>query len=145
MSPEPCFNRLWRDILLKNVSLRRSDNQVRKACGEYYRITPGYVFRGVPIQIEGPMLVGIDEKAEKILMPFKKPCYGTSLYVIDTDKVEIATLRKTLGKQERGTDTEKAFPGKKSRALPVQPGDERTGSSSHPSLRSHGSKKSSRN
>jgi glycolate oxidase len=37
------------------------------------------------------MLVGIDENGGRILLPFRKPCYGTSLYVIDAKAVIIAT------------------------------------------------------
>jgi len=96
MPPEPCFNRLWSEVLLKNITPRRADNRVRKTCREYYRIVPGYVFRGVPILIERPMLVGIDEEAGRVLMPFRKPCYGTSLYAIDSDRAEIAALREAL-------------------------------------------------
>ncbi|MCU0632615.1 MAG: DUF1894 domain-containing protein [Methanolinea sp.] len=101
MPREPCFNRIWSEILLKNVTPRRADNRVKKTCGEYYPIPPGYVFRDVAIHIEKPMLVGIDEEAGRILMPFKKPCYGTSLYAIDSDGVEIAALRKILGKEDK--------------------------------------------
>lgn len=72
-------------------------------CTEYYQVEPGYLFREVPILIEKPMLVGIDEEAGRILMPFRKPCYGTSLYLIDSDSTEIARLRADLRKNEMPT------------------------------------------
>ncbi|NYT21733.1 MAG: DUF1894 domain-containing protein [Methanomicrobiales archaeon] len=96
MPEGPCFNRLWSEIILKNVTPRRADNRVKKSCGEYYLIPPGTVFREVPITIERAMLVGIDEDEGRILMPFRKPCYGTSLYAIDADREEIARLRVKL-------------------------------------------------
>jgi len=108
MPQEPCFNRLWSEILLKNVTPRRADTRVRKTCKEYYRITPGFVFRGIPLLIEKPMLVGIDEEKGRILLPFKKPCYGTSLYAIDSDNAEIQALREVL------SVSEPEDPGKKS-------------------------------
>jgi len=118
MSPEPCFNRIWSDIILKDATPRRADNRVRKACREHYLITPGYVFRGVTILIERPMLVGIDEEAGRILMPFRKPCYGTSLYAIESDRVEIAALREALSVAEPEN------PGKKivDSSISLQPG-----------------------
>ncbi len=118
MSPEPCFNRIWSDIILKDATPRRADNRVRKSCREYYRIAPGYVFRGVTILIERPMLVGIDEEAGRILMPFRKPCYGMSLYAIDSDRAEIAALRQAL------SVAEPEDPGKKNvdSSISSQPG-----------------------
>ncbi len=100
MPLEPCFNRLWSEVLLKNTTPRRADTRVRKTCKEYYRIMPGFLFRGVSVLIEKPMLVGIDEEAGRIVMPFCKPCYGTSLYVIDSDSAEIEALRKALSVAE---------------------------------------------
>jgi hypothetical protein len=46
------------------------------------------------------MLIGIDEEAGRILMPFRKPCYGTSLYAIDADEEEIARIRFDLRERE---------------------------------------------
>ncbi len=100
MPEGPCFNDLWSEILLKNVTPRRAENRVRKMCHEYYLMEPGYVFRGIPILLSKPLLVGIDDEGERILMPFRKPCYGTSLYVIDSDREEIACLRADLCCQE---------------------------------------------
>jgi hypothetical protein len=97
MPEGPCFNQLFSKIVLKNVTPRRCDNRVRKVCHEYYQLPPGYEFREVPILLGGPMLVGIDEGEGRILMPFRKPCYGTSLYIIETSPEEIASLRADLG------------------------------------------------
>jgi len=101
MMPEgPCFNDLWSDILLKNATPRRADNRVKKICREYYLMEPGYVFRGIPILLSVSMLVGIDDEAGRIMMPFRKPCYGTSLYIIDSDREEIACLRADLCRKD---------------------------------------------
>jgi hypothetical protein len=97
MPEGPCFNQIWSEILLKDVTPRRADNRVRKICHEYYRVEPGYVFRGVPLILSRTMLIGIDEEAGRILMPFRKPCYGTSLYAIDADREEITRIRFDLG------------------------------------------------
>ena len=96
MPEGPCFNQLWSEIILKNVTPRKSDNRVKKSCREYYLIEPGTLFRDVPITLTRTMLVGIDEEAGRILMPFRKPCHGTSLYAIDADREEIAGLRSDL-------------------------------------------------
>jgi hypothetical protein len=96
MPEDICFNRFWTEILLRNSTPRRCDNRVKKACREYYVISPGALFRGVPIQIPVPMLVGIDEEKKRLLVPFRKPCYGLSLYVIESDSREIGEIRKEL-------------------------------------------------
>jgi hypothetical protein len=96
MPQGPCFNQLWSEIILRNVTPRRADNRVKKTCCEYYLISPGTVFRDVPITLTRAMLVGVDEEAGRILMPFRKPCFGTSLYTIDSDRKEIARLRSDL-------------------------------------------------
>ncbi|KUG10012.1 hypothetical protein ASZ90_016591 [hydrocarbon metagenome] len=100
MPEGPCFNQLWSAELLKNVTPRRANNRVRKVCQEYYWIEPGYIFREVPVLLSAPMLIGVDEDTGRILMPFRKPCYGTSLYTIDTDREEIARLRADLVDRE---------------------------------------------
>lgn len=96
MPEDICFNRFWSDIILKNSTPRRCDNRVKKTCREYYVISPGALFRGVPIQIPAPMLVGIDEENKRLLIPFRKPCYGLSLYVIESNGREIEEIRKEL-------------------------------------------------
>jgi len=96
MPEGPCFNQLWSAELLKNVTPRRANNRVRKVCQEYYWIEPGYIFREVPVLLSAPMLIGVDEDTGRILMPFRKPCYGTSLYWIEADPGEIARLRADL-------------------------------------------------
>lgn len=113
MPEGPCFNQLYSEIILKNVTPRRADNQVRKICCECYLLEPGYEFRGVPILLGTPMLVGIDEEEKRILMPFRKPCYGTSLYAIDADRKEIATLREDLCEKEAAGPVTKPKVGKK--------------------------------
>jgi hypothetical protein len=113
MPEGPCFNQLWSEIVLKNATPHRSDNLVKKSCREYYLIPPGYVFRGVPILISVSMLVGIDEEERRILMPFRKPCYGTSLYAIDVDRKEIARLREDLCEKEAAEPVTKPKVGKK--------------------------------
>ncbi|MDD1707514.1 MAG: DUF1894 domain-containing protein [Methanoregulaceae archaeon] len=113
MPEGPCFNQLWSEILLKNVTPRRADNRVKKSCREYYLIPPGYVFRGVPILISVSMLVGIDEELGRILIPFRKPCYGTSLYAINADRKEIACLRADLCGKEAAEPVTKPTAGKK--------------------------------
>jgi hypothetical protein len=105
MPEGPCFNQLWSEIVLANVTPRRSDNRVKKMCREYYLIRQNTLFRDVPITLPRAMLVGIDREAERILMPFRKPCFGTSLYVIDSNREEIELLCPVLG--QPGTRKEK--------------------------------------
>jgi hypothetical protein len=97
MPEGPCFNLIWSEILMKDVTPRRADNRVKKICHEYYRVEPGFVLRGVPLILTRAMLIGIDETSCRILVPFRKPCYGTSLYVINAEMEEMAQIRTDLG------------------------------------------------
>lgn len=108
MPEGPCFNQVFSKIILKNVTPRRCDNRVRKVCRECYQLPPGYEFREVPILLNVPMLVGIDEERGQILMPFRKPCYGTSLYIIEATPEEIVVLRADLGHREIPEPVKKA-------------------------------------
>jgi hypothetical protein len=98
MAPEtPCFNQLWSAIILKNVTARKVNSYIRKTCSEYYTVPPGFVFRGVPILLKAPMLVGLEMKKKKILLPFSKPCYGTMLFELDAAAEDFLVLRSALG------------------------------------------------
>jgi hypothetical protein len=119
MPEGPCFNHIWSEILQKDVTPRRADNRVRKVCREYYLVEPGYVFREVPILLSRAMLVGIDEEGCRILIPFRKPCYGTSLYAIDTDREEIARIRSDLGRREIVEPVKRTGTGKKKTKRPT--------------------------
>jgi hypothetical protein len=96
MPEGPCFNQIGSEILIKDVTPRRSDNRVKKICHEYFRVEPGFVLLGVPLILSRPMLIGIDETSGRILVPFRKPCYGTSLYVINAEREEMAHIRTDL-------------------------------------------------
>jgi len=96
MPEGPCFNQIGSEILMKDVTPRRADNRVKKICHECYRVDPGFVLRGVPLILTRAMLIGIDETSGRILVPFRKPCYGTSLYVVDAEREERARIRTDL-------------------------------------------------
>lgn len=108
MPKGPCFNQIWSGVILKNATARRVNNRVKKVCSEYYWLEPGHLFRGIPILLIAPMLIGIDEDAGRILMPFRKPCYGTSLYCIDSSREEIALLRAELAAATAGSGERRA-------------------------------------
>jgi hypothetical protein len=113
MPEGPCFNQVWSEILEKDLTPRKADNRVRKLCREYYLVEPGYEFRGIPIILSRAMLIGIDEEGCRILIPFQKPCYGTSLYGIDTDGREIARIRSDLGRKETVEPEKRTRTGRK--------------------------------
>jgi hypothetical protein len=88
---------------------------VWKHCGEYYLMPPGFVFRGIAIQLKSPLLVGFIRETHKILMPVTKPCYGTMLYEIHAHDEDYAYLSAALERKNAETsrrDEEK--PDKKS-------------------------------
>ncbi len=78
---------------MKNTTPRRADNRVKRVYPEVYQIEPGYVFREVPILLPRPMLFGINETESRIVIPFRKPCFGLSLYSINTNQEEIGRMR----------------------------------------------------
>ncbi|MDD1708227.1 MAG: DUF1894 domain-containing protein [Methanoregulaceae archaeon] len=100
MPEGPCFNQIGSKIFMKDVTPRRADNRVKKICHEYYRVEPGFVLRGVPLILTRAMLIGIDETSGRILVPFRKPCYGTSLYVIHAEREELTQIRTDLRTQD---------------------------------------------
>ena len=41
-----CFNQLWSEIILKDVTPRGTNACIRKRCSEYYRVPPGFEIPG---------------------------------------------------------------------------------------------------
>jgi hypothetical protein len=98
MAPEGlCMNRLWEAEILKNVTPRKVNAYIKRTCREYYEMPPGFLFRGIPILLISPMLVGLMPRKKKILMPYSKPCYGTMLFLLPEEEGDFAYLRKKLG------------------------------------------------
>lgn len=96
--PARCIRYLCTDPVLSGVTGRKVNNYVKKHCTEYYKVPPGFVFRGIAIQLKSPMLIGLLPESSTILMPFTKPCYGTMLYAVPAEEGDFACLRSALGK-----------------------------------------------
>ena len=98
MSQSRCINRLSSTIILKDSSVEEINEYVKRVCAEYYVVSPGFEFRGVAILLDKPMFLGFRIKRNKILLPFKKPCFGPMLYEVDAEEGDFASLRERLGK-----------------------------------------------
>ncbi len=98
--PSRCVNNLGGKVLLKDVTPDQANDYVRKHCKEYYEIHPDFVFRDVRVLLKSPMLVGLQIRRGRILLPFKKLCsgYGTMLYEITAKEADIDFIRRNLVK-----------------------------------------------
>lgn len=98
MSQSRCINRLSSTIILKDTSEEEINDYVKRTCAEYYEIPPGFEFRGITILLDSPMLLGFRIKRNKILLPFKKPCFGSMLYEVDAQEGDFDYVREKLGR-----------------------------------------------
>ena len=94
-----CVNKLDGKILLSDANAEQVNEYVRKKCKEYYEMVPGFVFRNITIQLTAPMLVGLQIKRRKILLPFTKVCLGTLLYEVDAKEGDMDRIRSQLARR----------------------------------------------
>jgi hypothetical protein len=94
-----CVNKLNGTILLTDATPDQVNEYIRRKCKEYYAMVPGFIFRDVTILLKAPMLVGLQNRRKKILLPFTKPCTGTFLYEVAAKEAELDFIRSALEKQ----------------------------------------------
>jgi hypothetical protein len=92
-----CIRKLCGRIILTAVTPGQVNDYIRSHAGEYYEISDGFVFRGITILLESPILVGFRKKRGKILLPFTKPCTGTMLLEVDAGEEDFIYIRERLG------------------------------------------------
>lgn len=95
-----CVNNLGGQVLLKDVTPEQVNDYVRRHCKEYYEMPPGFVFRDIRMLLKSPMLVGLQNRKKRVLLPFTKPCpgYGTMLYEITAKEADLDLIRSNLAK-----------------------------------------------
>lgn len=95
-----CVNNLGGTVLLKDVKPEEVNEYVRKHSKEYYEMTPEFVFKDIRMLLKEPMLVGLQLRKKKVLLPFTKPCpgYGTMLFEIAAKDADIEFIRSNLVK-----------------------------------------------
>ncbi|MDD3934243.1 MAG: DUF1894 domain-containing protein [Methanoculleus sp.] len=95
-----CINNLGGEVLLMDVTPEQVDDYVRKHCREYYEMPPGFVFKDIRILLKTPMLVGLQIRKKRVLLPFTKPCpgYGTMLYEVTAKEADLDFIRSNLVK-----------------------------------------------
>jgi hypothetical protein len=95
-----CVNNLGGLVLLKDVTPDQVNDYVRKHSKEYYEMEPGFVFKEIRMLLKKTMLVGLQIRKGKILLPFTKPCpgYGTMLFEIAAKDADIEFIRDNLVK-----------------------------------------------
>ncbi|KAF5085551.1 hypothetical protein DSECCO2_66080 [anaerobic digester metagenome] len=95
-----CVNNLGGRVILKEATSEQVNDYVRKHCREYYEMPLDFVFKEIRMLLKSPMLVGLQIKKGKILLPFTKPCpgYGTILYEIAAKETDLDFIRSNLTK-----------------------------------------------
>ncbi|MCM2466737.1 DUF1894 domain-containing protein [Methanoculleus oceani] len=98
--PSRCVNNLGGKVLLLNVTPDQVNDYVRKHCKEYYEMPPDFVFRDIRMLLASPMLVGLQVRKQRILLPFTKLCSGpgTMLYEIAAKEADLEFIRNNLVK-----------------------------------------------
>ncbi len=99
--PSRCINNLGGKVLLTDATPDEVNRYVAKHSKEQYELYPDFVFREIRMLLKAPMLVGMQIRRQKILLPFTKICpgYGTVLYEIDATEEDFAYLRANLPKR----------------------------------------------
>lgn len=98
--PSRCVNNLSGKVLLQDATPDQVNDYVRKHCKEYYEMPPGFVFRDIRMLLRTPMLVGLQVRKQRVLLPFTKPCpgYGTMLYEVAAKATDLDFIRSNLVK-----------------------------------------------
>ncbi len=91
-----CVNNLGGEILLMDATPEQVNGYVQEHCKEYYEMVPGFVFRDVQILLKSPMLVGLQNRKKRVLLPFTKRCSGTMLYEIAAGEADLDLIRSNL-------------------------------------------------
>ncbi|MDI6720502.1 MAG: DUF1894 domain-containing protein [Methanomicrobiales archaeon] len=94
-----CVNKLGGRIVLSDATPEQVNEYVRRRCREYYEVTPGFEFRNISLLLRAPMLLGVQVKRKKILLPFTKVCLGTFLYEIPAEEGDLDYIRSRLGER----------------------------------------------
>lgn len=107
--PSCCVNSLGGKVLLMDATPREVNDYIKRHCREYYEISPGFIFKDIRVLLKEPMLVGLQVKRGKILLPFTKRCpnLGTILYEIAADEDDLNYIRSTL----KSARDEEGLPG----------------------------------
>jgi hypothetical protein len=98
MMTSRCVNNLGGKVLLMDATPEQVNDCVRKHAKECYEAAPGFVFKNVKLLLKAPILVGLQIRRQKILLPFTKPCpnLGTILYEIAAKEEDLEFLRERL-------------------------------------------------
>ncbi len=91
-----CVNKLDGRIILSDATPEQVNEYVRRKCKEYYEVAPGFEFRNISLLLKAPMLLGLQVKRKKILLPFTKVCMGTFLYEIPAKEGDLDHIRSRL-------------------------------------------------
>jgi hypothetical protein len=81
------------EILTANAGFKDCAMIIRFKSDEVVNVKPGEIVLGVRIIGVPPIPIGINDKGT-VLIPYTKPCHGTSVIELPIDKEEIDTIRK---------------------------------------------------
>lgn len=86
------------EVLLNRVGFKDCARLIRFKSDEIINVKPGESILGVRIIGIPPIPIGILKKEGKILIPYTKPCYGTSVVELPIIDEEIEKIRKIATK-----------------------------------------------
>ncbi|MCC7552892.1 MAG: DUF1894 domain-containing protein [Methanobacteriaceae archaeon] len=82
------------EVLINKAGFKDCARLIRFKADEVIYVKPGEVILGVRIIGVPPIPIGIIENEKKLLIPYTKPCHGTSVVELPIDKKEIDNIRK---------------------------------------------------
>ncbi|WP_409200999.1 DUF1894 domain-containing protein [Methanobrevibacter sp. DSM 116169] len=82
------------EILLNQAGFKDCAMLIRYKADEVINVKPGDVVLGVRIIGIPPIPIGILKHESKVLIPYTKPCHGTSVVELPIGEDEINNIRK---------------------------------------------------
>lgn len=82
------------EILANQAGFKDCAMIIRFKADEVINVKPGTEVLGVRLIGIPPIPIGIKEKEQKILIPYTKPCHGTSVIELPVDESEIKNIKK---------------------------------------------------
>ena len=82
------------EILASQAGFKDCAMIIRFKADEIVKVNPGDEVLGVRVIGIPPIPIGINDEKGTVMIPYTKPCHGTSVIEIPVDKSEIEKIRK---------------------------------------------------
>ena len=81
------------EILIKQASFKECAKTIKSKSEKIIHINPGEKILGARIIGLPPIPIGINESKPSVVMPYTKPCYGTSVIEVPINKEDIDDIK----------------------------------------------------